>query len=65
MAVALPRLVRLVARSLASRWTMETSLNMKNETYSWRGTPILQIIYNHECPPERWGTDYITLTRLV
>jgi len=37
----------------------------KTETYSWRGTPILRLSYNHKCPPERWGTDYITLTRLV
>jgi hypothetical protein len=37
----------------------------KTETYSWRGTPILQISYNQQCPPERLDTDYITLTRLV
>lgn len=37
----------------------------KDETYSWRGTPILRITHNLKCPPERWGTDYITLSALV
>ena len=37
----------------------------KDETYSWRGTPILRLNYNQHCPPERWSTDYITLTILV
>lgn len=37
----------------------------KDETYSWRGTPILRITHNLKCPPERWGTDYITLSVLV
>lgn len=37
----------------------------KTETYSWRGSPILRISYNQQCPPEHWGTDYISLTVLV
>lgn len=37
----------------------------KTETYSWRGTPILRVSCNQDCPPERWGTDYVTLTILV
>ncbi len=37
----------------------------KDETYSWRGIPILRLTYNQQCPPERWGTDYISLTILV
>ena len=37
----------------------------KDDTYAWRGTPILRLTYNQDCPPERWGTDYISLTILV
>lgn len=37
----------------------------KDETYSWRGIPILRLTHNQQCPPERWGTDYISLTILV
>lgn len=34
------------------------------ETYSWRGTPILRVIYNTTNIPVNWS-DYVSLTFLV